>query len=122
MAIEFNQLIGTNGNASTLNATGTTAAVSVPPGENIAITLSIVNVTGTTPSATFEVQWSVDGVQWHSAETPDTFTAITAAKNVVKSFIPKGRLLRLSYTLSGTSPSFVTIGWVSGAVNSVFGA
>ena len=122
MAIEFNQIVGTGGNGANLTASGNTGAFVVPPGENIAITLSVLSASGTTPSATFEVQWSVDGVQLHSAETPDTFTAITAAKNVVKSFTPKGRLLRLSYTISGTTPSFATIGWVTGAVNSVFGA
>lgn len=119
MSVEATQLIGTSGNAATITATGNTAMAAVPPGELVAVTLSIVNVTGTTPSATFEVQWSVDGQQWQSAETPDTFTAITAAKNVVKTFAPKGKMLRLAYTLTGSSPSFVTIGYVTGQANTL---
>jgi hypothetical protein len=70
------------------------------------VQLNVTAVTGTTPSLTVEVQWSSDGVTYASAETPDVFAAITAAKAVVKQFAAKGEFARLKYTVTGTTPSF----------------
>jgi hypothetical protein len=98
-----------------LTASGSSTPVAVPLGSTVAISVNVTAVSGTTPSATFEVQWSHDGVNWASADgTADSFAAITAAKNVAKSFTVKGTLLRLSWTVSGTTPSFTTTAFVSG--------
>lgn len=73
---------------------------------NLSVLLRATAVSGTTPSLTVEVQWSHDGTNFASAATPDTFTAITATGSVAKSFQVKGRFARLSYVISGTTPSF----------------
>ena len=98
-----------------LTASGTSTPIAVPLGSQVAVTINATAVTGTTPSATFEVQWSHDGVNWASADgTADAFAAITAAKNGAKNFTVKGTLMRLSWTISGTTPSFTTTAFASG--------
>lgn len=72
----------------------------------LAILLNVTAASGTTPSLAVEVQWSHDGTVWSSASPQDTFTAITATGSVVKNFQVKGRFARLSYTITGTTPSF----------------
>lgn len=71
----------------------------------VGVLLNVSAVGGTTPSYTVEVQWSADGTNWASAETPDTFTAITANKVVAKAFDVKAQYLRLKYTVTGTTPT-----------------
>jgi hypothetical protein len=73
---------------------------------NLSVLLNCTAASGTTPSLTVEVQWSHDGTNFASAATPDTFTAITVAGKVVKSFQVKGRFARLAYVITGTTPSF----------------
>lgn len=119
MSVEATQLVGTTGGGTPLTASGNGPGVAVPPGENVAVTINVFSATGTTPSATFEVQWSVDGINWQSAEAPDTFTAITAGKNVVKTFVPKGRIMRLAYTITGTTPNLNTAAFVTGQSNTL---
>lgn len=64
-------------------------------------------VTGTTPSATFEVEWSHDGTTFGAADgTADTFAAITAASAKAKQVTVKGPFWRLKWTITGTTPSF----------------
>lgn len=99
------------GSTVTVSGNGTSAPlITVQAGRFdpavLSVQLNVTAVTGTTPSLTVEVQWSSDGVSWASAETPDVFTAITAAKSVVKQFPAKGQYARLKYTVSGTTPSF----------------
>jgi len=73
----------------------------------LAVTVAVSAVTGTTPSLAIEVQWSNDNVTFVSAETPDTFTAVTVATSKCKQFgALKGRYFRLTYTATGTTPSF----------------
>jgi hypothetical protein len=72
----------------------------------LSVQLNVTAVTGTSPNLTVEVQWSSDGTTYASAETADVFTAITAAKSVVKQFASKGEFARLKYTITGTTPSF----------------
>src|SRR5690242_21111593 len=89
-------------------ATGQGTAVAIPDSaENVAVSVLVSAVSGTTPSCTFSVEWSNDeGATWAQAETPDAFTALTATGNKVKDFTVKGRLMRLVWTISGTTPSF----------------
>lgn len=97
-----------------LTTSGTGAAVDVPLGaDTIAVQIVCSPITGTTPSATFAVQWSEDGVTWFDEELSagvyaGPFTAFTAAGGRVKSFSPKGSRMRLLWTISGTTPSFTT--------------
>ena len=75
-------------------------------GDEVAVMLDVTAVSGTTPSMTVSVQWSNDGSTWFSADPADSFTAITAATKVTKSFVIKGLYARLSYAITGTTPSF----------------
>lgn len=99
-----------------ITATGAGAGSQTPAdGETVAVQIAVSAASGTTPSVTFEVQWSVDGVNWHSADgTADTFAAITAAKNVCKNFTVKGTYMRLVWTVTGTTPSFTVLATASG--------
>lgn len=87
-------------------ATTQTALFEIGTGDDLAVMLDVTAVTGTTPSLTVTVQWSNDGTTWFNADTPDTFTAITAAGKVTKLFTVKGLYARLNYAITGTTPSF----------------
>lgn len=98
-----------------VTTTGNGAATIVPRGDTISVGVVASAVSGTTPSATFEIQWSHDGQNWGSADgSPDVFTAITAAKAVAKNVTVKGPLMRLAWTVSGTSPNFTVAAAVTG--------
>ena len=91
-----------------VTATGSsTTPIYVPDGSAVSVNIVCSAVGGTTPSATFEIQWSNDGTNWASADgTADTFAAITANKAVAKNVSVKGELMRLAWTVSGTTPTF----------------
>ena len=74
--------------------------------EYVSILVAVSAVSGTTPSCTFTVEWSNDGVNFAQGDTADTFTAITAIGNKVKDFAIKGVYCRLVWTITGTTPSF----------------
>lgn len=104
--------VGTLANASVVTASGTeTLTVNVfslnkaASATRVGIHVSLTAIGGTTPNYTIEVQWSKDGTNWASAETPDTFTAITTNKEVAKAFDVKAQYLRLKYTVTGTTPT-----------------
>lgn len=100
---------------ATVTTSGTGAATIVPRGSTISVGVVVGAVSGTTPSATFEIQWSHDGQNWGSADgTADTFTAVTGTKNVAKNVTVKGPLMRLAWTVSGTSPSFTVSAYATG--------
>ena len=95
--------------ARVLTANGNSAAgtlIDDNKADYISVILLASAVGGTTPSLAVEIQWSNDGVTFSSAETPDTFTAITANKNVAKTFQARGKFFRLAYTVTGTTPTF----------------
>jgi hypothetical protein len=95
--------------SNTLTASGNSNPFKLDePAEYVAIILVVSPVTGTTPSVTFTVEWSNNGTNFAPADTPDAFTAITTAVNVVKDFSIKGRYMRLVWTITGTTPSFGT--------------
>lgn len=102
-----------------ITASGNGNGVSVPLGQTVGVQLVVSAASGTTPSATFEVQWSIDGVNWCSADgTKDTFAAVTAAGNACKNLSVKGTWMRLAYTVSGTTPSFTVAASACGVVGS----
>jgi len=86
----------------------TTNGTAFPTGtdDTLDVFIDATAVTGTGPSMTVSVEWSNDNSTWYVGDTPDTFTAITAAKKVVKEFAVKGQYARLVYTITGTTPSF----------------
>lgn len=94
--------------APSLARTSTSASNAVGVGQldSIVVLADVTAVSGTSPSLALEVQWSDDGTTWFSGEPQDTFTAITAAKKVAKSFVVKGLYFRVSYAITGTTPSF----------------
>lgn len=105
-------------NGAAITASGNGPGVSVPFGHRLGVQLVTSAVSGTTPSCTFEVQWSIDGQNWCSADgTKDTFAATTAVGNVCQQFIPKGTWMRLAWTVSGTTPSLTVAASASGIVS-----
>ena len=93
--------------SSAQTANGNSGPVVLPnSAENIALIIDVSAVSGTTPSAAFTVEWSNDGAIWAKGDAADSFTAITAAGTVVKQFSAKGRMFRLVWALTGTTPSF----------------
>lgn len=71
------------------------------------IEIEVTAVSGTTPSMTLAVQWSVDGVNFAPVDsTPDQFAAITTTGNELKQVVVKGPFMQLVWTITGTTPSF----------------
>lgn len=88
--------------------TGQGSAVAVPEAcGQISVMVRVTSVSGTTPSMTCAVQWSQDnGATFADADPADSFTPLTATGNVVKTFPARGEHFRLTWTITGTTPSF----------------
>lgn len=68
------------------------------------LTLAVTAASGTTPSATVTVETSGDGgTTWYSV---GTFAAKTTTGTERKSFSGLDRLARVSWAITGTTPSF----------------
>jgi hypothetical protein len=92
-------------------ANGTSAAYglgpSFPLGQSIALEIEVTAVSGTSPSMALSVLWSEDGVNFGLNDgSADTFAAITAVGNVVKTVPARAPYMQLSWVLTGTTPSF----------------
>lgn len=87
-------------------ATGSSGAFSVGHQDFISLMLDVTAVSGTSPSLTLSVEWSPDATNWFTADPVDTFTAVTATGKKVKVFQVKGTTARVTWTISGTTPSF----------------
>jgi hypothetical protein len=103
--------------SGTQTTTGNSAAIPTPAGENVIIQLIVSAASGTTPSATFSVQWSQDGINFAAADPAVPFTAITAAGGAAKVMPVLGTMMRLNWTITGTTPSFTfkALAFVTGA-------
>ena len=77
-------------------------------GDSLSVEVIVSAVSGTTPSATFSIQWSSDGVNFADASPVDSFSPITAVGNIVQRFNTKGLYYRLSWSVTGTAPSLTT--------------
>lgn len=86
--------------------TGQSSAIDCGNSRNVALLVDVTAVSGTTPSATFSVEWSHDGTNWFAADPADVMTAITAAAKRVKYVDTKAPNMRLVWTITGTTPSF----------------
>jgi hypothetical protein len=87
----------------------TSAGIPIPgDSSTVAVVLDLTAMTGTSPSLTFEVQWSMDGGTWASAEPADAFNALTTAPvTVAKKFDVKAPYFRVSIAVTGSdSPTF----------------
>lgn len=70
------------------------------------VLLDVTAVSGTTPSLVIGVQWSTDGSTWFDADPADVMTAVTAVGRKTKGFNVKGSWARITWTITGTTPSF----------------
>ena len=102
----------TSGNSAAISTLVPSTSVGV-----INLAVHVTAVSGTTPSMTLTVQWSDDGTTFGNADTTaDTFAAITATTDVFKQFPARAPFFRLSWAITGTTPSFtfsVNSDWVS---------
>ena len=94
--------------AQVITATGNEAGGHSVIGDELSVQIIASAVTGTTPSATFSVLWSDDGVTYSQASPADVFTALTGVGNIVERFTVKGAFYELAWVVSGTTPSFTT--------------
>ena len=92
--------------ARTANGNMGNSGVDCTAGEAVALELIVTAVSGTTPSMTLSVDWSNDGTNWSPADPGDSFAAVTANIRRFKNVSVKGRYMRLSWAISGTTPSF----------------
>jgi hypothetical protein len=86
----------------------TSAGYPIGDSDSIDIALDLTASAGTNPELVLEVQWSMDGGTWASAEPPDTFAPLTAApETVVKRFDVKAPYFRIAITVTGAdTPTF----------------
>lgn len=73
--------------------------------------LHVSTVTGTTPSLAMKLQGSPDGTTW--TDLPGgAFNAVTASNNGQRLVMPNGTavpaMIRANYTITGTTPTFLT--------------
>ena len=101
-------IVNTIVTAQAITATGNEATGHTVVGDSLSVEIIVSAVSGTTPSATFSVQWSDDGVNYAGATPADVFTAITAIGNAVQRFTSKGAYFRLAWVVTGTTPSLTT--------------
>ena len=74
--------------------------------------LDVTVVTGTVPSMTVLIEDTLDGTNW---QTVGTFVAKTVAgREVVNVTLPFSDQLRVSWTITGTTPSFTfSVRWAA---------
>jgi hypothetical protein len=89
--------------STTQTATGSGTGFSMETAATLRLTLNITAVSGTTPSMTVNVQTSEDGSTWTAVAS---FAAATAVSTQRKVFTGLDRYARVTWTISGTTPSF----------------
>jgi len=95
--------------ASAARTTSSTTT-SIPHGSDghvLNLQVTVTAVSGTTPSMALSVLWSQDGTNFGPVDGgAQTFAAITTTGTVCKQVPVVGKFYQLSWTLTGTSPSF----------------
>jgi hypothetical protein len=114
--------------SSARTASGTGTTFTNHNGGSVSFWLNVTAVLGTTPSMTVRLQWSPDnGTTWLDMDTTNLQTAsITATGNFTLSVGPSlpvtanrsanqiaPRLMRLAWTITGTTPSFTFVSWAN---------
>lgn len=82
---------------------GSSGALVVNGRNTLRLTLSVTASSGTTPNLAVTVETSGDGTTWYSA---GTFAAKTANGTERKAFSGLDRFARVSWVITGTTPSF----------------
>ena len=99
--------------AAVTTATGQTSSFEVSAAVEGTVYITTASVTGTTPSLTVTYQTSPDdGTTWFDIQSSSAIT--TASNNVIKMTANVGERARLSYAISGTTPSFTITTWFEG--------
>lgn len=106
MSIFQNRVANVVSASSAKTATGQSTKQDVGTDDEISVFLDVTAASGTSPNLVVSVEWTHDGETWFTPETPDAFTALTAAGKTVKNFAVKGTGYRLVWTITGTTPSF----------------
>lgn len=97
--------VTTTGNSGAIYLGGLQNAGGSP--EWLSLLVSSTAVTGTTPSMTITIDWSMDGTVFASNDpTQDAFTAMTATGAKVKRFALLAPYYRINWAITGTTPSF----------------
>lgn len=88
-------------------ASGNSGPLALNDASVLDLEVNVSATSGTTPSMTLSVSWSNDGTNFGAPDGGgDTFAAITAAGTVSKQLTVKGLWAQISWTITGTSPSF----------------
>lgn len=75
--------------------------------DTVALMVNVTAASGTSPSMSVSVEWSVDGTTYAVGDPADAFTsAFTAVAARVRTFEVKAPFYRVVWALTGTSPSF----------------
>lgn len=72
----------------------------------MSVNVNITAVSGTSPTATFRIQWSYDNEFWAEAQPQDVLGTATAPANVIERFPIKAPYWRLAVVVGGTNPVF----------------
>lgn len=73
------------------------------------VQLNVTAATGTTPTLDVKIEDSVDGTNWNTVQA---FTQVTiAGRSVIRINTPFSDLLRVTWTIAGTTPSFTFDVW-----------
>lgn len=86
-------------------ASGSGAAAQLPLGDAVGYFVNVTAVSGTSPSMTVKFDLSADGVNWASGAAGTT-SAITAAGTYYVASTNPGVMVRASWAVTGTTPSF----------------
>lgn len=82
------------------------AVLAASTGDTLSLLLDVTAASGTSPTLTAGVEWSMDGVNFAPAETADAFSQVTGTGRKVKTFSVKAPNYRITWTVGGTTPSF----------------
>lgn len=90
--------------ARTTNGSGASLASGSRGEKGVTCVVNVTAVSGTTPSMTLTLEESLDGTVWVPLVTSNP---VTAAGNTALRYVgPHGPNVRLSWAITGTTPSF----------------
>ncbi len=85
---------------------GVSNGFNVGDNDKLIIALFVTAAGGVSPVLSMKVQWSMDGTLYFDSEPPTGFADITGVKNIALAKEALGPYSRLSWTMTGTAPSF----------------
>lgn len=100
-----------------ITASGVSASIDTDEfGEGL-LFIATSAVSGTTPSVSYQLQTSPDGVTWANVGAAVVASAIGNSATPFGAMTPGGAfgyLVRVAYTVTGTTPSFTVAAWFLG--------